>query len=293
MNKKKKQILEAAKMLFIERGFTNTSITDVIELAQVSKGTFYNHFSSKNSCLIAIIHDIHETTIIERQKISTPENLMHLETLIKELTIFYQIVMMSNLYEIMIQNLAFKEDSEIMTEIKVQSTIELKWLAQRLIDIFGNRITEIAYDCASLIIGTIQHTCFLSRMHNACNSIEIIIEETLKKIEPIVYSINLNRTVLLTSSLFENSDTPSSIHVSKSKELAKKLEKFYEDQGENFTLKNTEYTLFLIELLNDNPDKKYIIQSVANSFVQSFEEEGKNKIEAHKIFKLMMNEIIL
>lgn len=99
MNKKKKQILEAAKMLFIERGFTNTSITDVIELAQVSKGTFYNHFSSKNSCLIAIIHDIHETTIIERKKISTPENLMHLETLIKELTSFYQIVMMSNLYE--------------------------------------------------------------------------------------------------------------------------------------------------------------------------------------------------
>ena len=95
----------------------------------------------------------------------------------------------------------------------------------------------------------------------------------------------------MTSSLFESSDTPSSIHASKSQELAKKLEKFYEDQGENFTLKNTEYTLFLIELLNDNPDKKYIIQSVANSFVQSFEEEGKNKIEAHKIFKLITHHL--
>lgn len=280
MNKKKKQILEAAKALFIEKGFANTSITDIIELAQVSKGTFYNHFPSKNACLIAIIHDIHEQTVLERKKIQSHNNPTQLQTLVKELITFYQIVIRSNLFEIMIQNIAFKDDLEIMIEIRSQSTNELIWLAHRLTEIFGPRISEISFDCASFIMGTIQHTSFLSMIHNAPNTIEVIIEETLKKIEPIVYSVDLNRQVLLNPSLFKNNEeNNSSIDVA---DMILNLEKFYEKGEEEFNEQNKEYTLFLIELLNEAPRKKFILQTVIDSFMESFV-ESKFKDEAKSI----------
>ena len=57
MKKRKRQIIQAARTLFIEKGFVNTSILDIIAAANISKGTFYNHFSSKNECLIAIIEE--------------------------------------------------------------------------------------------------------------------------------------------------------------------------------------------------------------------------------------------
>lgn len=47
MHERKKQVLRAAHQLFIDKGFHQTSINDIIEYSDISKGTFYNYFSSK------------------------------------------------------------------------------------------------------------------------------------------------------------------------------------------------------------------------------------------------------
>ena len=54
MNNKKHQVLLTAQRLFIEKGFAATSVQDIINESKISKGTFYNYFSSKNECIIAI-----------------------------------------------------------------------------------------------------------------------------------------------------------------------------------------------------------------------------------------------
>ncbi len=57
--KKKEQreqrILEAARCLFIRKGFAETSIEGIAEHAEVGVGTVYNYFRSKDELLIAII----------------------------------------------------------------------------------------------------------------------------------------------------------------------------------------------------------------------------------------------
>jgi len=54
MKSKKKIILETATNLFAEQGFEKTSVAAICELAGVSKGLVYHHFTSKNEILIAI-----------------------------------------------------------------------------------------------------------------------------------------------------------------------------------------------------------------------------------------------
>jgi AcrR family transcriptional regulator len=50
----RQQILSAATELFPVKGFEATSIDDIVEKANVVKGTFYYHFKSKDELLLAL-----------------------------------------------------------------------------------------------------------------------------------------------------------------------------------------------------------------------------------------------
>jgi len=50
----KANILRAARHLFEEKGFDDTSIEEITERADVAKGTFFNYFSSKESLMTGI-----------------------------------------------------------------------------------------------------------------------------------------------------------------------------------------------------------------------------------------------
>lgn len=49
------KILSAAVTIFHERGFHDSSTQDVVDLAGVSKGSFYNHFKSKETLGLAVL----------------------------------------------------------------------------------------------------------------------------------------------------------------------------------------------------------------------------------------------
>ena len=54
----RKKILEVSKDLFLEKGFDNTSIQDIIDgLGGLTKGVIYHHFKSKDEILQSIISE--------------------------------------------------------------------------------------------------------------------------------------------------------------------------------------------------------------------------------------------
>ena len=55
--KTKSEILRAARHLFEEKGYEDTSIEDITEKSDVSKGTFFNYFTNKEGILLAIAED--------------------------------------------------------------------------------------------------------------------------------------------------------------------------------------------------------------------------------------------
>lgn len=64
----KERIVEASIQLFDKKGFTGTSIKEIVEELNVTKGTFYYYFKSKEE----LLKDIHLTYIddlIEQQKV--------------------------------------------------------------------------------------------------------------------------------------------------------------------------------------------------------------------------------
>lgn len=53
--RRKKELLKIAYRMFIEKGYDNTSIDEIIAEAGIAKGTYYYHFPSKQATLEAVI----------------------------------------------------------------------------------------------------------------------------------------------------------------------------------------------------------------------------------------------
>lgn len=62
----KEQITNQSIVLFEEKGFSETSIQDIVSALGVTKGTFYYYFSSKEQLLMDI-HHAYITNLLERQ----------------------------------------------------------------------------------------------------------------------------------------------------------------------------------------------------------------------------------
>jgi TetR/AcrR family transcriptional regulator, repressor of fatR-cypB operon len=57
------EILEAARKLFIEKGFSNTTIDEIAQLAQFGKGTIYNYFANKEVLFQGLIEQFCEENL--------------------------------------------------------------------------------------------------------------------------------------------------------------------------------------------------------------------------------------
>ncbi|MGD9570043.1 MAG: TetR/AcrR family transcriptional regulator [Sedimentibacter sp.] len=54
-NQTKKRIIDSAKELFVEKGYYNVTVDDIIKKANSSKGGFYTHFKTKEELIINMV----------------------------------------------------------------------------------------------------------------------------------------------------------------------------------------------------------------------------------------------
>lgn len=68
--KTRRRIVGHATLLMYEKGYSNTTIRDVMDAAGVTKGSFYFHFASKEDLGLAVIENA-ASVVLERLRIST------------------------------------------------------------------------------------------------------------------------------------------------------------------------------------------------------------------------------
>lgn len=66
---RRREILVAARELFVKKGYDQTSVNDILKIVDIAKGTFYYYFASKEEVLEAIILDIVEEGAKKAEKI--------------------------------------------------------------------------------------------------------------------------------------------------------------------------------------------------------------------------------
>jgi len=77
----KDKITQQSILLFQEKGFSQTSIQDIVKALEVTKGTFYYYFSSKEQLLMDIHHDYITHLLARQERIISKINITQKEKL--------------------------------------------------------------------------------------------------------------------------------------------------------------------------------------------------------------------
>ncbi|MCJ8005851.1 TetR/AcrR family transcriptional regulator [Lederbergia wuyishanensis] len=157
MNPRKKQILDVAHRLFIEKGFQNTSIQDILDGARIAKGTFYNHFASKNACLMAILDQVRDEASYLREQLSLGKPKNDPEIFIQQVLVRMKMNREQSLLALY-ESVFSSKDEELKTHMKKQHMNELKWTASRIVELFGIDTKRHSMDFAVIFFGIIQQT---------------------------------------------------------------------------------------------------------------------------------------
>ncbi|OGO78143.1 MAG: hypothetical protein A2Y23_11375 [Clostridiales bacterium GWB2_37_7] len=78
---KKNELVELAEKLFLEKGYEETSIDDILDASGLSKGGFYHYFKSKDEVLVESINNFAESLLKELEPIIDDTKLDAMEKL--------------------------------------------------------------------------------------------------------------------------------------------------------------------------------------------------------------------
>jgi AcrR family transcriptional regulator len=140
--KRKKMLLKIAYDLFLTKGYENTSVDEIIEKAQIAKGTYYYYFQSKEQMLEEVIdmmikNEVKMAEQIIRTDISVPQKIVGILTSMKPTE-----------EEQPIKNTLFKEENVLMHH-KVRKKL-IDTLTPLLSEVIKEGVNEGIFKCDNI-----------------------------------------------------------------------------------------------------------------------------------------------
>lgn len=156
MNERKQHVINKAHQLFIEKGFQATSIQDILEYSGISKGTFYNYFSSKNELLMALFTSLSQKIDHERNELLIGQDPADIEIFIQQLELHMAFNKRNKLLTLF-EEVFVSNDPTLKQFLKRAQILHLRWTFNRFVDIFGKSRQPYLLDCAIMFTGMLHH----------------------------------------------------------------------------------------------------------------------------------------
>ncbi len=189
MNDRKQHVLNMAHQLFIEKGFQNTSIQDILEDSGISKGTFYNYFSSKSELLIALFKTLYAQLEKERNELLMGQDPSDIQIFTQQIELQMRTNRKNNMLALF-EEVYFSNDNELKEFLKQSHLRAIRWFYLRLIDIFGESKQPYLLDCAIMFSGMLsQNTKFQASAYESNMNIHKVVQYTVNRIVNMVNEV--------------------------------------------------------------------------------------------------------
>lgn len=269
MNQRKRKVAEVALKLFIEKGFQQTSIQEIIDKANISKGTFYNYFTSKNDCIAEILENIRYHASQQRVAVQIGKDPQDREVLIEQITILMKLNEQHNL-RTLFENILSSSQPELKKLVLQHRVIEMEWFANRLIDVLGEDVREYSTEASVLFFGMLQYLLFTLNVTNSSYSLHDLISTILSYIEALITQMKKNGGTILDNYAIDLLQTH--VHkkvVTKTKivEMAGQLKDQY-----NFNEEQQDLLDVILSELERDRIRKIVVQKLLKPLLQLFEE---------------------
>ncbi|URM31479.1 TetR/AcrR family transcriptional regulator [Cytobacillus firmus] len=204
MNNRKMHVIKKAHQLFLDKGFQATSIQDILDYSGISKGTFYNYFSSKNELLISIFKTLHEKMESERNKLLIGQDPSSLEVFTQQIELQMNMNRTNKLVALF-EEVLVSNDPELKQFIKEGQLRMVDWIFSRFIEIFGEDKKPYLLDCAVMFLGILHHNVkYYTKFFEFSSSINPVVRYSVERIRKVVEEVSSAGDYLLNPELIEN-----------------------------------------------------------------------------------------
>lgn len=282
MNNRKRQVILASLKLFVEKGFNSTSIQDILDESHISKGTFYNYFSSKRDCLIAILDINSSDSSLRKSELLIGKNLNDKDVLASQIESILQVNRERSLLPIF-ESILHSGDIELKKAVQRYHLKEMEWLAKRISDVYGPEVLPYRHDATILLFGMVNQMLQVGGAIKVANlDPKTAIKFAIKQLDVIIPSLIESKDTYIGKDLQRYICEHHEIETTNPEELLKQLKGFKNGLEDTSSEACIEYTDCLIdELSNPNP-RYFIISSIAYKFYDSFR-NSKHALEAIEI----------
>lgn len=197
MNARKERVIAHARKLFMEKGYKETAIQDIIDSSGISKSTFYNYFSSKSEIFKAVYISVRNKFHKERDELLIDQNVNDIDIFIKQLELQIISNHRNKLY-ILIEEVITSNEPELRDYLKKSQCQNVQWTYNRLVEIFGPEKEPYLLDCSIMLLGLLQHSFYYHYMakREEINTEEII-SYCIDRIKVIIEDVSHSKVQLL------------------------------------------------------------------------------------------------
>lgn len=165
LNQKKQRMIEESMKLFAEKGFHATSIQEIANKSDVSKGTFYLYFASKEE-LIVELFDYYTSLVMDKFKTIQQKNIDAKQKLVEQMQMMLDLITNHKEYMVMHlqDNIHIGQHMNDLAMKLLQRSFE--WSKTALTEIYGEQIEPYIVDASIQLDGALHGYCKAIVMHD-------------------------------------------------------------------------------------------------------------------------------
>lgn len=289
MNEKKKKIIVASIDLFANKGFYSTSIQEIAQKSNVSKGAFYLHFHSKDELLLEIFKFYYDLMHENIKNAINPQSSPK-ENFTRQVEVqFNEILKHKSFILTQFKEQAITLNKELYDFIRHKELETHKWYKESLVAIYGDEVGPYVIDIGIMFEG-IKHSYFQVLIHGQTIETPKLASYIVERLDDIVASLlSKKKEPLLT----QEKVLPFFSDINAPEEFAKKevmgylleMQKVLTDTiSEESTVNELQGVIdFLISEVKKQDSKKFVIQGMLANFKGLSQFDNYRKLISDKL----------
>jgi AcrR family transcriptional regulator len=195
---KKRRIIKEAKNIFRKKGYLLTSVADIVEASEISKGTFYNYFTSKEELAIVIFKQEYSVLYqkLDREMGDQTRELKDNFATCVELLINFHMKNAEILNITFSQAMIDDDFNQFLTGVRLRS---LEWIKNQILLVYGEDTRPYVNDLTMLITGMMFMFVFASsKTEEKDRRIQDVVWYVLNRMDAIVWDLKKTGDILIT-----------------------------------------------------------------------------------------------
>lgn len=186
MKEKEKIIIDSAVKLFAAKGYSATSISEIVAESGISKGAFYLYFKSKDALLLSIFQQYSEQ-LNQHMIFFENQELPPREKFTKQLeAVLESIIQNKSLMIMQTREQAIPLNEKIKEELYKMQLKMHYFLQQGILSMYGEALKPFSWDMSLILEGMIHSYLRIMFFNNEMVRADVVIAFVMRRMDDII-----------------------------------------------------------------------------------------------------------